>query len=70
VQSESLTERETDVLKLVAAGKSNKEVARQLGIAERTVKTHVSSIMAKLDVQSRTQAALYAVRAGIVSASS
>ncbi len=69
VQSESLTERETDVLKLVAAGKSNKEIALALGITERTVKTHVSSIMAKLDVQSRTQAALYAVRAGIVSES-
>ena len=66
VQSESLTDRETDVLKLVAAGKSNKEVAVALGITERTVKTHVSSIMSKLDVQSRTQAALYAVRAGIV----
>jgi DNA-binding NarL/FixJ family response regulator len=69
VQSESLTERETDVLKLVAAGKSNKEVALALAITERTVKTHVSSIMAKLDVQSRTQAALYAVRSGIVSES-
>lgn len=67
VQTESLTERETEVLKLVAAGKSNKEIAAQLTITERTVKTHVSSIMAKLDVQSRTQAALYAVRAGIVS---
>lgn len=69
VQSESLTERETDVLKLVAVGKSNKEVGQLLGITERTVKTHVSSIMGKLDVQSRTQAALYAVRAGIVSSS-
>lgn len=69
-QSESLTDRETDVLKLIAAGKSNKEVAAALSIAERTVKTHVSSIMGKLDVQSRTQAALYAVRAGIVGDSS
>lgn len=68
-QSEVLTERETEVLKLVASGKSNKEVAQQLGITERTVKTHVSSIMGKLAVQSRTQAALYAVRAGIVSVS-
>lgn len=68
VQSESLTDRETEVLKLVAAGMSNKEIAAALTIAERTVKTHVSSIMGKLDVQSRTQAALYAVRAGIVSA--
>ena len=70
VQTEGLTERETDVLKLVAAGKSNKEIAQILAITERTVKTHVSSIMGKLDVQSRTQAALYAVRAGIVSDSS
>jgi len=67
VQSESLTERETDVLKLVAAGKSNKEVALALAITERTVKTHMSNIMGKLDVQSRTQAALYAIRAGVVS---
>ena len=67
VQTESLTDRETEVLKFVAAGNSNKEIAAQLAITERTVKTHVSSIMAKLDVQSRTQAALYAVRAGIVS---
>ncbi|MCC6959679.1 MAG: response regulator transcription factor [Dehalococcoidia bacterium] len=67
VQAEALTERETDVLKLLATGKSNKEVAQRLGITERTVKTHVSSIMGKLDVRSRTQAALYAVRAGISS---
>jgi len=66
VQSDSLTDRETDVLKLVAAGKSNKEVALALAITERTVKTHVSNIMGKLDVQSRTQAALFAIRAGIV----
>jgi DNA-binding NarL/FixJ family response regulator len=67
VQSESLTERETEVLKLVAGGMANKEIATALSITERTVKTHVSNIMGKLDVQSRTQAALYAVRAGIVS---
>lgn len=65
-QSESLTARETDVLKLIAAGKSNKEIALDLAIGERTVKTHASNIMGKLNVQSRTQAALYAVRAGIV----
>jgi DNA-binding NarL/FixJ family response regulator len=69
VQTESLTERELEVLKLVAAGRSNKEIAGLLTIAERTVKTHVSSIMGKLDVQSRTQAALYAVRAGLVGGS-
>lgn len=63
---EMLTERETDVLRLVAEGKANKEIARQLGIGERTVKSHVSSILTKLGVQSRTQAALYATRAGLV----
>lgn len=66
-QPESLTERETEVLKLLAEGKANKEIAAALVIGERTVKSHISNIMGKLDVQSRTQAALYAVRAGIVS---
>ncbi len=64
---EALTDRETDVLRLVAEGKSNKEIARSLTIGEKTVKTHVSSILAKLNLQSRTQAALYAVRIGLVS---
>lgn len=63
---EHLTERETEVLQLLADGRSNKEIARQLQIAETTVKSHVKSIMQKLDVASRTQAALYAVRAGLV----
>lgn len=63
---EALTERETDVLKLLALGKANKEIAFELKIGDRTVKTHVSSIMGKLGVQSRTQAALYAVRSGLV----
>jgi len=63
---EMLTERETDVLRLVAEGKANKEIAQGLGIGEKTVKTHVSSILAKLGLQSRTQAALYAARIGIV----
>jgi two-component system, NarL family, response regulator LiaR len=66
---EALTDRETDVLKLIAEGKANKEIAAALEIGERTVKTHVSSVMAKLGVQSRTQAALYAVRSGLVSPS-
>lgn len=61
-----LTERETEVLQLLADGQSNKEIARKLQIAETTVKSHVKSIMQKLDVASRTQAALYAVRAGLV----
>jgi two-component system, NarL family, response regulator LiaR len=63
---ESLTERETEVLRLVAQGASNKEIAHSLHIGEKTVKTHVSSILGKLNVSSRTQAALYAVRVGLV----
>lgn len=63
---ERLTERETEVLRLVAQGKSNKEIAYALTIGEKTVKAHVSSILAKLKLQSRTQAALYATRLGIV----
>jgi two-component system, NarL family, response regulator LiaR len=64
---ESLTERETEVLRLLAQGYANKEIARELTIGEKTVKTHVSNILAKLGVQSRTQAALYAVHIGLVS---
>ena len=63
---ETLTERETEVLRLLAEGHSNKEIAQILTIGEKTVKTHVSSILAKLNVSSRTQAALYAVRIGLV----
>jgi DNA-binding NarL/FixJ family response regulator len=63
---ETLSERELDVLRSLARGLANKEIARDLGIAEKTVKTHVSSILGKLGVQSRTQAALYAGRAGLV----
>ncbi len=63
---ESLTDRETDVLRLLAQGCANKEIATALQIGEKTVKTHVSNILAKLGVHSRTQAALYAVKAGIV----
>ncbi|TAK12463.1 MAG: response regulator transcription factor [Anaerolineae bacterium] len=63
---EKLTEREIDVLRLLAAGKANKEIALQLIIGETTVKTHVSNIMMKLGVSSRTQAALYAVKVGLV----
>jgi NarL family two-component system response regulator LiaR len=64
---EKLTERETEVLRLLARGKANKEIALELHISETTVKTHVSNIMMKLEVSSRTQAALYAVRIGLVS---
>jgi len=62
---EPLTERETDVLRLLARGLANKEIARELRIGEKTVKTHVSNVLAKLGVQSRTQAALLATRMGI-----
>jgi NarL family two-component system response regulator LiaR len=64
---EALTERETDVLRLLAQGHSNKEIAQNLSISEQTVKTHVSHILDKLGVPSRTQAALYAIRTGLVS---
>lgn len=63
---ERLTERELDVLKLLAQGKANKEIALALVIAETTVKTHVSNIMMKLNAVSRTQAALLGVKAGLV----
>ncbi len=63
---EALTKREAEVLKLVARGKANKQVARELFIDEKTVKSHVHSILSKLNVKSRTQAALYAVRVGLV----
>lgn len=63
---EKLTPRETEVLRLVATGMANKEIGRALGIAEKTVKTHVSNILSKLDLLSRTEAALYAVRVGLV----
>jgi two-component system, NarL family, response regulator LiaR len=66
--TEPLTPRETEVLKLVAHGLANKEIARDLGIGEKTVKTHVSNILSKLGVLSRTQAALQAVRMGLISA--
>lgn len=65
---EPLTGREREVLVLVAEGRANKEIARRLGIGERTVRTHVSSILGKLGLVSRTQAALYAVREGLVTA--
>ena len=63
--AEALTERETDVLRLLARGQSNKEIAQTLNISEQTVKTHVSHILNKLGVPSRTQAALYAMRSGL-----
>jgi DNA-binding NarL/FixJ family response regulator len=59
-----LTEREHTVLQLVAQGLSNREIADQLSISEATVRTHVSHVLAKLELSSRTQAALYALRRG------
>ncbi|HSK99937.1 MAG TPA: response regulator transcription factor [Rubrobacteraceae bacterium] len=64
---EALTERETEVLMLVARGRANKQIANELFVSEKTVKAHVSSILMKLGVRSRTQAALHAVRTGLVS---
>ncbi|MFF4578913.1 response regulator [Streptomyces sp. NPDC001389] len=61
----SLTEREREVLGLIADGRSNREIARALVLSEKTVKTHVSNILMKLDLSDRTQAALWAVRHGI-----
>jgi two-component system, NarL family, response regulator LiaR len=65
--TEALTERETEVLRLLVQGQSNKQIARDLQIVEDTVKTHVKHILAKLGVQSRTQAVLWAIRLGLVS---
>jgi DNA-binding NarL/FixJ family response regulator len=62
---DALTAREREILTLVARGHANKEIGRQLGISERTARTHVSSVLRKLDVTSRTQAALLATRAGL-----
>lgn len=62
---DTLTEREKDVLRLLAQGESNQEIAQRLIIGERTVGTHVSSILSKLHLANRTQAALYALRHGM-----
>jgi DNA-binding NarL/FixJ family response regulator len=62
---DQLTPREREVLRLIADGLSNKRIARELGVAEKTVKTHVGHVLAKLELTDRTQAALYAVREGL-----
>ena len=66
---DDLTTRERDVLALIAQGRSNKRIALELGISEKTVKTHVGHVLAKLDVTDRTQAAVLAVRHGVVARS-
>ena len=63
--NEDLTERELQILQLVAQGLSNQEISQALNISERTVGTHISNILSKLDLTNRTQAALYALRKGI-----
>ena len=66
IQSDDgLTEREQEVLHLIAEGKNNREIAGKLVISEKTVKTHVSSILSKLHLDDRTQAAIYALRHGL-----
>jgi DNA-binding NarL/FixJ family response regulator len=61
---DTLTPREREVLARIAEGRSNREIARLLRVSEKTVKAHVSSVLAKLGVADRTQAAVYAVRNG------
>jgi DNA-binding NarL/FixJ family response regulator len=65
-QPDPLTERETEILRLMASGYSNKEIANSLGVAEGTVKNHVSNILSKLGVRDRTRAVLKALEIGIV----
>lgn len=64
---EALTARETDILRHIGRGRSNKEIAAELGLSELTVKTHVSRLLSKLNLASRTQAALFALKEGLVS---
>jgi NarL family two-component system response regulator LiaR len=64
--ADNLTEREFEVLKLICKGQSNKEIADTMSISPMTVKTHVSNLLSKLDLMDRTQAAIYAIRNGLV----
>jgi NarL family two-component system response regulator LiaR len=66
-EHDALTDREITVLKLVAQGYSNRDIANELTVSEATVRTHVSHVLAKLELSSRTQAAIYALRRGLVS---
>ncbi len=66
--ADALTPREREVLVLVAGGGTNREIGRHLGVTERTARTHVSNILAKLGLASRTQAAMWAVKQGLVPA--
>lgn len=59
---EELTDRERDVIRLVAKGKNNRDIAEQLVISEKTVKTHISNILGKLDLEDRTQLAIFAIK--------
>ena len=61
-----LTKREIDVLKMIASGAFNKEIALTLNISERTVKNHISNIFKKIEVSDRTQAAVFAIKNGII----
>jgi len=63
---DDLTPRETEVLKLIATGLSNKEIAEALVLSEKTVKNHINNIFSKLHVYDRSQAMLYAIRQGLV----
>lgn len=66
IENKELSERENEILKLVATGASNKDISRQLAISENTTKVHLRNIFAKLGVASRTEATLYAIREGLV----
>lgn len=67
--SQELTERELDVIRLVATGRNNREIAQQLFISEKTVKTHISNLLGKLNLEHRTQLAIYAIKHNLVDAS-
>ncbi len=65
-QPEAMTQRETEILRLMAGGYSNKEIARALDVAEGTIKNHVSNILSKMGVRDRTRAVLKAIEAGLI----